>query len=130
MGLDGYQKALDQIPDLVVTDLMMPGMDGIELCKKLKADEKTSHIPIILLTAKADHSTRLEGLKKGADDYITKPFSPDELVTRVGNLITIRKNLQQKYSRQLRLMPSEIDVVSMEDRFVKKVMTVIEQYIG
>jgi YesN/AraC family two-component response regulator len=129
-GLDGYQKALEQIPDLVVTDLMMPGMDGIELCKKLKADEKTSHIPIILLTAKADHSTKLEGLRTGADDYITKPFSQDELVTRVVNLITIRRNLQQKYSRQLLLMPSEIDVDSMEDRFVKKVMTVIEQYIG
>jgi signal transduction histidine kinase/CheY-like chemotaxis protein/ligand-binding sensor domain-containing protein len=128
-GLDGYQKALEQIPDLVVTDLMMPGMDGIELCKRLKANEKTSHIPIILLTAKADHSTKLEGLKKGADDYITKPFSPDELVTRVENLITIRRNLQQKYSTQLRLMPSEIDVVSMEDRFVKKVMTVVEQYM-
>jgi signal transduction histidine kinase/DNA-binding response OmpR family regulator len=128
-GTDGYQKALEQIPDIVVTDLMMPGMDGIELCKKLKADEKTSHIPIILLTAKADHSTKLLGLRTGADDYITKPFSPDELVTRVENLITIRRNLQQKYSRQLRLMPSEVDIVSMEDRFVKKVMTVIEQYL-
>ena len=128
-GTDGYQKALEQIPDLVVTDLMMPGMDGIELCEKLKAEEKTSHIPIILLTAKVDHSTKLDGLKKGADDYITKPFSPDELLTRVENLITIRRNLQQKYSRQLRLMPSAIDVVSMEDRFVKKVMTVIEQYM-
>ena len=128
-GNDGYQKAVDQIPDLIVTDLMMPGMDGIELCKKLKANEKTSHIPIILLTAKADHSTKLEGLRTGADDYITKPFSQDELVTRVENLITIRRNLQQKYSRQLLLMPSEIDADSMEDRFVKKVMTVIEKYM-
>ena len=128
-GADGFAKAVDEVPDLIISDLMMPVMDGMELTKKLKADEKTSHIPIILLTAKADHSTKLEGLRTGADDYITKPFSPDELVTRVGNLITIRRNLQQKYSRQLRLMPSEIDVVSMEDRFVKKVMTVVEQYM-
>ena len=128
-GTDGYLKALEHIPDLVISDLMMPGFDGIELCKKLKADEKTSHIPIILLTAKADHSAKLEGLRKGADDYITKPFSPDELITRVENLITVRRNLQQKYSRQLRLMPSAIDVDSMEDQFVKKVMTIIELHI-
>jgi len=128
-GNDGYQKALELIPDIIVTDLMMPGIDGIELCKKLKADEKTSHIPIILLTAKADHFTKLEGLRTGADDYITKPFSQDELVTRVHNLIAIRRNLQKKYSGQLRLMPSQIEVESMEDRFLKKVMTIIEQHI-
>jgi signal transduction histidine kinase/ligand-binding sensor domain-containing protein/DNA-binding NarL/FixJ family response regulator len=128
-GTDGYQKAVEQIPDLVVTDLMMPGMDGIELCKRLKANEKTSHIPIILLTAKADHSTKLEGLRTGADDYITKPFSPDELVTRVHNLITIRTNLQQKYARRLQLMPSEIVVESMDDQFMKKVMTIVERHL-
>ena len=107
----------------------MPVMDGMELTKKLKADEETSHIPIILLTATADHSTKLEGLRTGADDYITKPFSQDELIARMDNLITIRRNLQKKYSNQFQLLPSQIKVDSMEDRFVKKIMTIVEQHI-
>jgi YesN/AraC family two-component response regulator len=128
-GEEGYTKALEEVPDLIISDLMMPVMDGIQLTKKLKQEEKTSHIPVILLTAKADVLTKLEGLKTGADDYITKPFSQDELVTRAHNLITIRKNLQKKYSGQLQLLPSQIEVDSMEDRFVKKVMTIIEEHL-
>ena len=128
-GEEGFSKAVEEVPDLIISDLMMPVMDGILLTKKLKHEEKTSHIPIILLTAKADSLTKLEGLKTGADDYITKPFSQDELVTRVHNLIAIRKNLQKKYSNQLQLMPSQIEVDSMEDRFLKKVITIIEQHL-
>ncbi len=97
-GMEGLSKALDIIPDLIITDIMMPKMDGNELTKILKNDEKTSHIPIILLTAKAGQESKIEGLKLGADDYLIKPFDTKELNIRVKNLIEIRKKLQKKYS--------------------------------
>lgn len=98
-GQEGVQKALENIPDLIISDVMMPVMDGFELCDQLKNDFKTNHIPIILLTAKVDADSRLTGLKKGADDYLAKPFDSDELFVRIKNLIEIREKLKQKYSR-------------------------------
>jgi len=86
-GVTGLQKARDLLPALVVLDLMLPGMEGTEICRHLKADSKTSHIPIIMLTAKAEEVDRIVGLELGADDYVTKPFSPRELVLRVKKII-------------------------------------------
>ncbi len=97
-GDEGIQKALQQIPDLVVTDLMMPEKDGYQVCEELKNNELTSHIPIILLTAKSAMDSKLQGLRTGADDYLTKPFNTEELMLRMANLIENRRLLREKYS--------------------------------
>ena len=86
-GATGLQKARNDMPALIVLDLMLPGIDGTEICRQLKADPKTAHIPVIMLTAKADEVDRIVGLELGADDYVTKPFSPRELVLRVKKLL-------------------------------------------
>ncbi len=129
-GEQGYNVALEIIPDLIISDLMMPRMDGLQLCQKLKSNEKTSHIPIILLTAKADIETKLEGLHIGADDYIAKPFDARELQARIHNLIESRRKLQLKFSQQFNPSASEIKVESLEDRFLKKVKSTIEVHMG
>ncbi len=100
-GLDGLDQALAKIPDLILSDVKMPGMDGIELCRQIKADRRTSHIPIILLTARSDIESRHAGLKVGADEYLPKPFDPIELKIRVENLIQTRVRLREVYSRSL-----------------------------
>ncbi|QTD51245.1 hybrid sensor histidine kinase/response regulator transcription factor [Sulfidibacter corallicola] len=99
-GEDGFQRAREWVPDLVLSDVMMPGRDGFALCEALKGDERTSHIPVVLLTARADEAGKLEGLSQGADDYLSKPFSTAELLTRMGNLIEGRKKLADHYRRR------------------------------
>lgn len=122
----GISVARAEVPDLIISDLMMPKMNGIELCRRLKTDLKTSHIPIILLTAKADVESKLEGLQVGADDYIAKPFDMRELESRIHNLIAIRRKLQENFSARLTLSPREITVDSVDDRFLKQVMEIVE----
>ncbi len=96
-GLEGIEKAQTLIPDLIISDVMMPLKDGFEVTQTIRANVATSHIPIILLTAKAALESRLEGLKRGADAYLTKPFSPEELSLRIQKLIEIRRLLQERY---------------------------------
>ncbi len=127
-GLHGRKLAFKEIPDLIVSDIMMPGLDGQELCQQLKQDERTSHIPIVLLTARAGEKAKLEGLETGADDYITKPFSPEELKARVKNLIALRQKLREKYSGQFAFDTEEEDLSSVDQAFLRKVVDEIEAH--
>lgn len=128
-GQVGIAKAIQEVPDLIISDLMMPKTNGLQLCQQLKEDERTSHIPIILLTAKADIETKLEGYRQGADDYVPKPFNMDELLTRIENLLANRRRIQEKYARQMTLSPSLLQVTSVDERFLKKCMELVEQFI-
>lgn len=126
-GKEGLAVALEKIPDLIITDLMMPEMDGTALCRSLKTDERTSHIPVIMLTAKADRSDKIKGLETGADDYLTKPFDAEELLVRVGNLILQRQLLREKFAQQTLLGRKVESLSSVEEQFMKKVIAHIEQ---
>jgi CheY-like chemotaxis protein len=129
-GEEGLSLATNSIPDIIITDLMMPRMDGVELCKKLKTDEKTSHIPVIMLTAKATVESRIEGLETGADAYMTKPFNMQELQTRLRSLIEQRKLLRERFSKESELGPSDIAVTSVDEKFLHKAIKIIEDNLG
>ncbi len=126
-GEDGISSAKDEIPDLIITDVMMPGMDGFQFSRQIRNDVKTSHIPIIMLTAKAALDDKIEGLETGIDAYITKPFSAKELRVRVRNLIYQRKQLRKRFSKATLIKPSEVTAVSMDQEFLEKTIKVIEQ---
>ncbi|WP_273568841.1 hybrid sensor histidine kinase/response regulator transcription factor [Maribacter halichondriae] len=126
-GEVGLQKAIADSPDLVITDLMMPKLDGIELCKKLKTDLHTSHIPVIMLTAKAGMDNKLEGLETGADDYLTKPFDGKELLVRAKNLIEQRQKLRELFSNKaVKIDPKKITVTSVDQKFLEQVLELLE----
>jgi len=129
-GLKGLEIAVEHVPDLIITDLMMPNMDGVEFCMKLKTDERTSHIPVIMLTAKASVENRIEGLETGADDYITKPFNMKELLTRIHNLIDQRQKLRERFSREVTLQPKEIAITSADEQFLNRTIEIIEKNMG
>jgi signal transduction histidine kinase/DNA-binding response OmpR family regulator/ligand-binding sensor domain-containing protein len=125
-GKAGVETALEILPDVIISDVMMPEMDGFEVCKILKEDERSSHIPIILLTAKATKEDKIEGLTQGADAYLTKPFEKEELMIRLDKLMEIRKTLQKKYSNSLISSQSDNKVIeSKEDSFIGKIEKII-----
>jgi two-component system, sensor histidine kinase ChiS len=126
-ALEGQRLALDMIPDLIISDVMMPGMDGFEFCEKLKTDERTSHIPVILLTARAEDPDRMHGLETGADDYLTKPFNPRELLIRATNLVENRRLMREKFSTNAIIKPGEITVTSRDRAFMEKLMGIMEK---
>ncbi len=129
-GIEGLDKAIENIPDLVITDLMMPEMDGIEMCRKLKTDERTSHIPVLMLTAKASVEDRVTGLETGADAYVTKPFNIKELRVRVTKLIEQRKKLRERFSKNIKLEPKDIAITSADEKFLNRVIGIIEEKMG
>jgi signal transduction histidine kinase/ligand-binding sensor domain-containing protein/CheY-like chemotaxis protein len=136
-GEMGMKKAIEKIPDLIISDVMMPKMDGYELCEKLKTDERTSHIPVVLLTARASMESRIEGLETGADDFITKPFDPVELQTRVKNLIVQRRRLQDRFMKKIRKMGLEHffeketeDITPMDQKFMQRIILIIQKYLS
>ncbi len=120
-GKEGLEKAFDLIPDIILSDIMMPEMDGIELLDKVKNDIRTSHIPVVILTAKADIASRLTGLERGADAYLAKPFNKKELIIQLKRLIKLRKKLQERYAT-VGLMTGPQDMeYKIEDSFMQKI---------
>lgn len=125
-GKHGIETAINSIPDIIISDVMMPEKDGFEVCEILKTDERTSHIPIILLTAKATETDRIEGLSHGADAYLIKPFNKKELFVRLEQLIKIRRALQEKYSR-VEISLAQKAKPTGEERFLKKAVEIIKK---
>jgi DNA-binding response OmpR family regulator len=122
-GRAGIEKAVKYVPDIIITDLMMPGIDGFELCNTLKNDPATSHIPIIMLTARSLEQDKLKGYSSGADAYLIKPFNKKELLVRIKQLTELRKKLQQKYSGMV--LPKA--PATAEDEFLKKAFAAIDK---
>ncbi len=134
-GQEGIEMAFDHIPDLIISDVMMPKKDGLEVCDTLKKDDRTSHIPIILLTAKASVESRIQGLERGADAYLAKPFNEKELFIRLEKLAELRRLLQQRYQH---IHPPPADAVvqtaepsgfEKEDAFMSKLMKTVEEHL-
>ncbi|AWW29572.1 hybrid sensor histidine kinase/response regulator [Echinicola strongylocentroti] len=125
-GEQGLALTEKEDPDLIITDVMMPVMDGVELCERLKASTKTSHIPVLMLTAKNTQEGELEGLKHGADMYLTKPFDLEKLLLRVNNLLKSREAMRQRFTNEVLLQPSEITVNSTDNSFLTQAMEVVE----
>ena len=129
-GREGLEKALSEIPDLIISDLMMPEMDGLEFCARIKKDKRTDHIPFIMLTAKAAEENKLEGLHTGADDYLTKPFNKAELLAKVQNLIALRNNLQAHLKNSLLSQATPIQATSAGEHFIVKAKTYVEAHLA
>ena len=128
-GRKGLEVAREQIPDLIISDVMMPEMDGYELATELRKDIRTSHIPIIMLTARVAEEDKLKGLEAGVDDYLTKPFSQRELFVRVNNLIDLRKKLRQRFSTATIVKPSEIKATSLDEAFLERVLKFVDAHL-
>ena len=129
-GIEGLEMAEKFSPDLIISDIMMPRLSGIELCKKIKSDIKTSHIPVILLTAKTDTPTKYQGIEMGADDYISKPFEMEYLSLRIKNLLKTREQLQRLFQINNSLDPSAVTVSSLDERFLSQLMKELENGIS
>jgi signal transduction histidine kinase/DNA-binding response OmpR family regulator len=132
-GEEGYGLATIHIPNLIISDVMMPKVNGLDFTNNIKKDERTCHIPVILLTAKADSASRIEGLKTGADDYLAKPFSMEELQVRVFNLLDLRKRLADNLKKELAQQQqaiSEPEEPSLDQKFLLRVKSVIEANIS
>lgn len=126
-GKDGLDKALEHVPDLIITDLMMPEDDGITLTRNCKTNEATSHIPVIMLTAKAGDENELLGLETGADAYITKPFNTEILKTTVNNLQQTRDKLQERFSQEVVLLPKDVSTNAADERFISNLQEVMDK---
>jgi DNA-binding response OmpR family regulator/anti-sigma regulatory factor (Ser/Thr protein kinase) len=129
-GKEGVEHALETIPDLIVSDVMMPEMDGIELCRKLKADKATSHIPIILLTALSDMNHHVQGIREGADVYLPKPFNSQLLLVHVHNLINSRNSLKELYAKKVFMGSGSFEIKTFEEEFLFKLMQLVEDNIS
>ncbi len=128
-GIEGLKMAKERIPDMIISDVMMPGKNGYQVCSELKGDSLTSHIPVILLTAKAALESRIEGLEHGADAYLSKPFNPKELVLQTQNLLATRNNQQEKYkSFAFKQSPTTVEE-DKETIFLNKIMAIIHKNI-
>lgn len=129
-GEQGWKIAVENIPDLIISDIMMPESDGLELVKQIKNDERTSHIPFIFLTARTGYEHLVEGLETGADLYLTKPFSLKVLELNIHNLLTTLEIMREKFTRRLIYEPSQMVIDSPDEKFFRKVLNIIEDNIS
>ena len=126
-GKQGINIAKEKIPDLIISDVMMPEMDGMEFCSKIKSDFLTSHIPVIMLTAKASGESKIQGLETGADDYLTKPFNSKELFVRIKNLLEQRKRLREKFAKEA-IEQKQISTINpLDEEFLQKAFSLVEK---
>ncbi len=126
-GREGLDTAIDVMPDLIISDIMMPEMDGLELCSILKTKEETSHIPIVMLTARTSEENRLKGIEMGADEYFPKPVNIALLKARIENLLESRRKLRELFSRRVVVQPSEVTVTSTDEAFLQRAMKIVEE---
>ena len=128
------QEALDVLSSkdvsIIISDVMMPGIDGYELCRRVKSEIKTSHIPVILLTARTTDESKLQGLELGADDYVTKPFNMDVLLLRVQKLMEWSQKSHQQFRQKVDVSPSEITITPLDEKFVKSALKIVEDNIA
>ncbi|WP_346860193.1 two-component regulator propeller domain-containing protein [uncultured Draconibacterium sp.] len=129
-GDEGWELALKAIPDIVISDILMPVSNGYELCKRIKNDERTSHIPVLLLTAMHSKENEIKGLTTGADDYITKPFDLSVLQVKVENVLSIRESLKQKYTGTVVLEPKNVVITSHDEKFLQRAIEIVEENIS
>lgn len=129
-GKEGLKASLSLMPDLIVSDVMMPEMDGIEMAKKIRSDKRTSHIPIILLTARASGDHKMESFEIGVDDYLAKPFSFEILESRIRNLIVQRELLRSAFQKHFEVNPSEISITSLDEKLIGKAIAIVEKNIS
>jgi len=126
-GKEGWERIKLVNPDLVVSDIMMPLMDGIELARKIKNDTLTAHIPVILLTAMGSEEKQIEGFQAGVNDYITKPFTFEILASRIKNILAQQKLLKKRFKKQIKVNPSEVTVTPVDEKFLKQALEVVEK---
>jgi signal transduction histidine kinase/ligand-binding sensor domain-containing protein/DNA-binding response OmpR family regulator len=129
-GVEGFERAIAEIPDIIISDVMMPKMDGVEFCKKIKSEEKTSHIPVLLLTARSSDEYTIEGFESGADDYITKPFNAPILKIKIRNIVESRKFIQSRFIKEPNATINEIAPSVLDEKFLKKAYDVVEKHIS
>ncbi len=129
-GAEAWKKTLSTKPDLIISDWMMPEMDGVELCEKIRSDARTKHIPFILLTANKKDEEKLKALKTGVNDYISKPFNLEVLQSRVENLIQQRRAFQQAYSKKVKLEKDQQPVVSQDEKFMRSAIKIVDENIN
>ncbi|MBI5539300.1 MAG: response regulator [Bacteroidia bacterium] len=129
-GREGFDKAMEVSPDLIITDIMMPEMNGYEMTKLIKNNQQTSHIPVIILTAKASEESKIEGLEAAADDYVVKPFNKAELLLRIRNTIANRQKLRDKFQKSITVNPSEVTATSLDEQFLTKALQIIENHLA
>ncbi len=129
-GKEAFEETIKEVPDIIISDVMMPYMDGLELCSLIKKDKRTSHIPVVLLTAKASEGDEIEGLNVGADDYLRKPFSFEVLESRVRNILTQRKLLKDVFHKQVLVKPSDIEITSIDEKLLQEAIQLVERNIS
>jgi len=129
-GKEGWQKILSVHPDLIVSDVSMPEMNGIDLCRKIKADKRTAHLPVILLTALTTEDEQLMGLETGANDYMTKPFNFEILLSKIRNLLQQQALSKKTYQKQVQFKPLEAEIESVDDKFIRQLSFHIEKHLS